>query len=668
MLKNNLDSVCMNTIRLLSADMVEQAKSGHPGMPMGATGMAYVLWTKFLKHNPQNPEWVNRDRFVLSAGHGSALLYSLLHLTGYDLPMSELQKFRQFGSQTPGHPEYGHTIGVETTTGPLGQGFATGVGMALAEKIMAGRYNKAGFKIIDHYIYGIVSDGDLMEGVSSESASYAGNLGLGKLIYLYDSNRITIEGSTDLTFTENVEARFKAYNWQVLKVKEGNDLEGIEKALKEAKKDERPTLIIVKTQIGFGSPNKINTAEAHGSPLGEEELKKTRENLGWHNDEHFFVPDQVLKKFRKALETGKKEEDKWQKIFKEYQKKYAELAKELVDSPKGDLPKDLAKAMPSFAVDPKGISTRVASGQVINAIAPLLPNLIGGSADLGPSNNTTMKNFGDIVGGKKIDASCRNLHFGVREHAMGAVLNGLALSKNIIPYGGTFLIFSDYMRPAMRLSALMKLRVIYVFTHDSIGQGEDGPTHQPVEHLMSLRAMPNMTVIRPADASEVVVAWQVALENKTGPTALVLSRQNLPVIDRTVYSPADGLRKGAYVLNENIKNPKVILIATGSEVQLALEASIELSKKGVQVRVVSMPSFELFEKQSEEYKESVLPSTVKARVSIEAGATLGWCKYAGEKGRMIGLDHFGASAPGGVLMREFGFTVERVVGEVMKNF
>lgn len=660
----NLDNLCLNTIRLLAADMVEQAKSGHPGMPMGATGMAYVLWTKFLKHNPKNPEWVNRDRFVLSAGHGSALLYSLLHLTGYDLPMDELKKFRQFGSLTPGHPEYGHTIGVETTTGPLGQGFATGVGMALAERILAGRYNRKGFKILDYYIYGIVSDGDLMEGVASEAASYAGNLQLGKIIYLYDSNKITIEGSTDLTFTENVEARFKAYDWQVLKVKEGNDLEGISQALKEAKKDERPTLIIVKTQIGFGSPNKINTAEAHGSPLGEEELKKTRVNLGWHSEEHFFVPDQVLKNFRKALEIGKKAESQWQELFKNYQKKYPELAKELNDTKIGLLPDNWRNLIPGFHTDPKGIATRVASGQVINAIAPILPTLIGGSADLGPSNNTTMKNFGDIAGNKKFDASCRNLHFGVREHAMGAILNGLALSKHIIPFGGTFLIFTDYMRPAMRLAALMKLRVIYVLTHDSIGQGEDGPTHQPVEHLMSLRAMPNMTVIRPADANEVVTAWQVALENQTGPTALILSRQNLPIIDRSVYSLADNLRQGAYVLNEDVKNPDIILIATGSEVQLALGASIELSKKGIQARVVSMPSWELFEKQSAEYKDSVLPPAVRARVSIEAGATLGWYKYVGENGKMIGLDHFGASAPGAVLMREFGFTVDRVVGEV----
>lgn len=674
-----LDNLCVNTIRMLSVDMVEKAKSGHPGMPMGAAAMAYVLWTKFLKHNPKNPQWLNRDRFILSAGHGSALLYSLLHLSGYNVLMDDIKNFRQWGSKTAGHPEYGLTPGVEMTTGPLGQGFATGVGMALAERLLANRYNKflggstssvevepPREKLIDYYIYSIVSDGDLMEGVASEAASYAGSLKLGKVIYLYDSNNISIEGSTDIIFTENVEQRFNAYHWHVLRVNDGNNLQEIEEAIRKAQSDPRPSLIIIKTSIGFGSPNKVNTAKVHGSPLGDEELKNTKENLSWPQ-KSFCVPQEVYRHFQKCALKGLKEEDRWNKKFEQYKKFCPKLAQEITDFYSGKLPLGWEKSIPKFKVDEKGMATRLASHKVINAIAPGLPTLVGGSADLGPSNNTELEGMGDVVANSPCDIEARNLHFGVREHAMGAILNGLALSKLIIPYGGTFLIFSNYMLPAIRLAALMKLRVIYVFTHDSIGLGEDGPTHQPIEQLISLRAIPNLTVIRPSDANETAFAWIAAIENNQGPTALILSRQNLPIIDQKVYSKSNNLRYGAYVLNklEN-KKPDIILIATGSEVQLALGAAKELEKQQIKAMTVSMPSWELFEKQSQKYRNKILPPEIKIRLSIEAGSSLGWHKYVGDNGKIISIDRFGASAPAEVLFKKFGFTVKNVVKETLR--
>jgi transketolase len=669
--QKNLDNLCVNTIRMLSVDMIEKAKSGHPGMPMGAAAMAYVLWTKFLNYNPKSPDWLNRDRFVLSAGHGSALLYSLLHLSDYDLSLNDLKNFRQWGSKTAGHPEYGLAPGVETTTGPLGQGFATGVGMALAERLIANRYNKhrgslasKQEKLIDYYIYGIVSDGDLMEGVSGEAASYAGSLKLGKIIYLYDSNNISIEGSTDITFTENVAQRFEAYHWHVLEVKDGNNTKDIEEAIIKARGDKRPSLIIVKTHIGFGSPNKVDTAKAHGSPLGEEELKKTKENLGWPQ-KSFYVPKEVELYFKKFTKIGKEKEDTWNKKFEQYKKFYPKLAKEIFDFYSGKLSAGWKRDIPKFEVDEKGMATRSASHEVINAIASVLPALLGGSADLAPSNNTNLEGMGDMDCNAPCGIEARNLHFGVREHAMAAILNGLALSKLIIPYGGTFLIFSNYMRPAIRLAALMRLRVVYVFTHDSIGLGEDGPTHQPIEQLMSLRAMPNLAVIRPADANETAKAWEAAIENRDGPTALILTRQKLPVIDQKVYNNRDNVKRGAYILNKENKKPDIILIATGSEVQLALASAEKLKKHNISARVVSMPSWELFEKQSKGYRDEVLPPDVKARLSIEAGVSLGWYKYVGSEGKIIGIDRFGASAPAGVLFEKFGFTVENVVREAL---
>ena len=658
-----LDNLCINTLRMLSAEMVEKAKSGHPGLPMGAAGMAYVLWTRFLRHNPKNPVWQNRDRFVLSAGHGCALLYSLLHLTGYDLPLAELKNFRQWGSKTPGHPEYGLTPGVEATSGPLGQGFANGVGMALANRILSSRYNKQGYPLFDYTVYGLVSDGDLMEGVSSEAASFAGSTALGKIIYLYDSNNFTIEGSTDLTFHENVAQRFRAYQWQVSEVADGNDLAAITKAIKQAKQDSRPSLIVVKTHIGFGSPNKVDSADAHGEPLGEEELKKTKANLGWPQEPAWHLPEEAVSHFRQALSQGEKLENSWNELFKKYQKDYPALTAELRSS---ELPKGWQQGLPLFSQAIDGaMATRAASGKVLNALAKTLPLLVGGSADLAQSNKTYLTNLGDI-GLAKPQGEERNLHFGVREHAMGGILNGLALSGKIIPFGGTFLIFSDYFKPAIRLAAIMKLRVIYVLTHDSIGLGEDGPTHEPIEHLMALRAVPNLTVIRPADANETVVAWQAALSNTTGPTLLALTRQNLSIIDRSKYSAADNLAKGAYILNEEITKPDIILIATGSEVELAVAAAQVLAEKNIKTRVVSMPCWEFFEQQPAAYQEKVLPSGVKARLAIEAGATLGWSKYVGDSGIAIGLDRFGASAPAKVNFAKFGFTVENVVNQSLQ--
>ncbi len=659
-----LDELCINTIRMLSADCIQKANSGHPGMPMGAAPMAYVLWTKFLRHNPRNPHWPDRDRFVLSAGHGSMLLYSLLFLTGYDITLEDLKNFRQWGSKTPGHPEYGITPGVETTTGPLGQGFANGVGMAIAERHLASIFNTPEIEIVDHYTYAIVSDGDLMEGISHEAASLAGHLHLGKLIYLYDDNRISIEGSTDITFTEDRCRRFEAYGWHVQTVEDGNDLEAIELAIANAQAETtRPSLIAIRTHIGFGSPGKQDDSSAHGEPLGAEEILKTKENLGWPKEPSFYVPEEVLDHFRKAVPKGDELEKHWQEKLDLYKKANSDLAKKFMVWIEGELPDDWQKAIPSFVPDAKGMATRAASGTVLNVLSKKIENLMGGSADLGPSNKTLIKSSKDFQPGSY---EGRNLRFGVREHAMGAVMNGMALHGGIIPYGGTFLIFSDYMRPAIRLAALMGLKVIYVFTHDSIGLGEDGPTHQPIEQLTTLRAIPNLIVIRPADANETARAWKVAIEEQDGPVALALTRQAVPVLDRIEYSPAEGLVKGAYVLKQWGKGlPDLILIGTGSEVHIALDASKTLAEKGFKVRVVSMPSWELFDKQPENYKEEVLPASVRARIAVEAGSTHGWHKYVGDRGKIIGIDRFGASAPYKMLYEKFGITPQRLVEEAL---
>jgi transketolase len=660
-----LDDLCVNTIRVLSAECVERANSGHPGMPMGAAPMAYVLWTKFLKHNPRHPAWFNRDRFVLSAGHGSMLLYSLLHLTGYDLPLSELFNFRQWESKTPGHPEYGLTPGVETTTGPLGQGFANGVGMAIAERYLAATFNRPGYEIINHFTYAIVSDGDLMEGISHEAASLAGHLGLGKLIYLYDDNHISIEGSTDLAFTETRTLRFEAYGWHVQQVEDGNDLDAIEKAIVSAQKETRkPSFIAVRTHIGYGSPNKQDKASAHGEPLGKEELKLTKQKLGWPLEPEFHVPDEALKVFRAALEQGKSEETRWTSLSDRYRKAFPDQAKTLDQWMKRELPEGWEADLPAFPADPKGAATRAASGNVLNALAKRIKNLVGGSADLAPSNQTLIKGEGDF---QAEQFGSRNFRFGVREHGMGAILNGMALHGGMIPYGGTFLIFSDYMRPAIRLAALMQLQVIYVFTHDSIGLGEDGPTHQPVEQLAALRAIPNLTVLRPCDASETAEAWRFALKHRNGPVALVLTRQGVPVLDRTVFAPAAGLQQGAYVLADFPKgNPGLLLIATGSEVHIAIEAANKLEQKGLSCRIVSMPSRELFDKQPDSYRRHVIAPEITARIAIEAGRSQGWWRYVGEKGDVIGIEHFGASAPYKVLYEKFGITADRVVEKALK--
>jgi transketolase len=635
--------------------------------------MAYVLWTRFLRHNPVNPAWPDRDRFVLSAGHGSMLLYGLLHLTGYDLPLEELQSFRQWGSRTPGHPEYGLTAGVETTTGPLGQGFANGVGMAIAEAYLAAHFNSPGHKIVEHYVYAIVSDGDLMEGVASEAASLAGHLRLGKLIYLYDDNRISIEGSTDLAFTEDRGQRFEAYGWHVQHV-DGYDLEGIAAAIGAAQADPRPSLIIARTHIGYGSPNKQDTAGVHGSPLGEEELRLTKENLGWPTEPPFLIPDRALAYFRQALERGSAWEAEWQTRFQAYAAEYPDRAEEWRVAMAGELPVGWDADLPTFRPEDGPLATRVASGKVLNAIAPHLPTLIGGSADLAPSCKTYLDGYGDFSAARSSadDPGGRNFHFGVREHAMGGILSGMALHGGVIPFGSTFLVFSDYMRPSIRLAAMMELPVVYVFTHDSIGIGEDGPTHQPVEQLAALRAIPHLTVIRPADANETVAAWRVALEHRKGPVALLLTRQKLPVLDRAVLASADGLARGAYVLADadggrpKARSSAVILIATGSEVQVALAAQTRLAGQGVRTRVVSMPSWELFERQPQSYRDEVLPPEVTARLAIEAGVPLGWHRYIGDRGDVIGIEGFGASAPYKVLWEKYGFTAENVAARALE--
>jgi transketolase len=672
---SDLDQLCINTIRCLSIDAVQKANSGHPGLPLGAAPMAYVLWTRFLKHNPTDPGWYDRDRFVLSAGHGSMLLYSLLHLTGYDLPLEQIKQFRQWGSMTPGHPEHGLAPGVEATTGPLGQGFGNGVGMAIAQAFLAAHYNRPGHEIVNHFTYALVSDGDLMEGVASEAASLAGDLKLGKLIYLYDDNHISLAGTTNLTFTEDRAKRFQAYGWHTQSVEDGNDLAAIEQALNAAKQETaRPSLILVRTHIGYGSPHKQDTFQVHGSPLGVEEVKLTKANLGWPSEEPFYIPGQVLEHMREAVERGKQAEAEWNARFKKYAQEFPDLANEFGRVMRGELTAGWDAEIPAFAPDAKGIATRVASGRVLNAIAPKLPTLIGGSADLDPSTDTALKTFGDFenpddgtgdtqgaVGGGWNYAG-RNLHYGVREHAMGAISNGMALHGGVIPFTATFFTFSDYMRPSIRLAALTGLHVICVFTHDSIFLGEDGPTHQSVEHLAALRAIPHLVVIRPGDANETAEAWRVALETSDRPVVLVLTRQNVPILDRSAYAAATGLRRGAYVLADAPNGkPDLILMASGSEVSLIVEAQKRLWEDKIAARLVSMPSWELFEMQPKQYRDEVLPPSVRARLAVEAGVPQGWSRYTGDGGDMLGIDRFGASAPYKVLQEKFGFTAENVV-------
>jgi len=658
-----LQDLSINTIRFLAADAVEKAKSGHPGTPMGLAPLAYVLWKVFLKHNPKNPKWPDRDRFILSAGHASMLLYSLLYLTGYDLTLEDIKQFRQWGSRTPGHPEYGHTPGVETTTGPLGQGFADGVGMAMAERFLASYFNRKEHAIVDHYTYCIASDGDMMEGITGEAASLAGNLELGKLIYFYDNNHITIEGSTDLAFSEeNVKKRFEAYGWQVLVVAHGNDIDAIEHSIKQAQSETRkPSLIIVRTHIGYGSPKQDN-ASAHGAPLGSEDLKLTKQKLDWPLEPSFYVPPEVLSHYREALKEGEEAEKEWNIRFEKYAQEFPKPAEEWHRFMNRQLPEGWDKGLPVF--DPKKgpMATRIASGEVLNAVAAQIPNLIGGSADLAPSTETYLKGLGDFL---KSDHKGRNLHFGVREHAMGAILNGMYLHGGIIPFGATFLIFSDYMRPPIRLAALMNIPVIFVYTHDSIGLGEDGPTHQPIEQLIALRVIPNMTVIRPADANETREAWIYALTNRKGPVVLVLARQKVPILNQNKYESATNLNKGAYILSGAKTPPQIILMATGSEVSLALAAQEKLTEKNISSSVVSMPSCELFDVQPQEYKDKILPPSVKARLVIEAASPKGWRDYVGLEGDIIGLNRFGASAPGEVVMEKLGFTVENVVNRAL---
>jgi len=677
---STLDALCVNTLRFLSIDAVQKAASGHPGLPLGAAPMAYALWTRHLKHHPANPAWLDRDRFILSAGHGSMLLYSLLHLTGYDLALDQIERFRQSGSLTPGHPERGLTPGVETTTGPLGQGFANAVGMAIAEAQLAARYNRPGFEIVDHHTYALVSDGDLMEGVAAEAASLAGHLQLGKLICLYDDNRVTLSAGTAITFTEDRARRFDAYGWHTETVDDGNDLAAIDAALVNARAEQlRPSLILVRTHLGYGSPNRQDTYQAHGSPLGDAEVRLTKHNLGWPPDPAFHIPAPALTHFRRALTEGRVREEHWNARFAAYARAFPELAEMLLNTARGTLPDRWDRDIPVFPADPKGMATRVASGKVLNALASRVPSLVGGSADLNPSTFTALIGLGDFeaAGMNALDRqgsegggwsrSGRNLHFGAREHAMGAILNGLATHGGILPFGATFLIFSDYMRPPIRLAALMRLQVIYVFTHDSLAVGEDGATHQPVEQLAGLRAIPGLLVIRPADANETAVAWRVALEARERPTALVLTRQDVPTIDRLRFAPAEGLQRGGYVLADAPDGrPTLILIATGSEVGLALAAHAELLARGVAVRVVSLPCWRLFDAQPQPYQDAVLPPSVGARLAIEAGVSQGWHRYVGDRGDVLGVACFGASSPGAELMRDFGFTVENVCDRALK--
>jgi transketolase len=651
-----LEQLCINTIRTLSMDGVQKANSGHPGTPMALAPLAYVLWTRHMKYNPQNPTWLNRDRFILSAGHASMLIYSMLYLSGYDLPLEDLKNFRQWGSLTPGHPEYGHTAGVETTTGPLGQGFGNGVGMAIAQRFQANRYNRPGYNLLNHYIYAIAGDGDLMEGITAEAASIAGHLKLGQLIYFYDDNRITIEGDTALAFSEDVARRFEGYHWHVQYVEDVNDLEALDRAILAAQAEtEHPSLIIVRTHIGYGSPNKQDSASAHGSPLGEREVLLTKRNLGWPSEEPFFVPEESLAYFRQTGKRSALAERAWQEQYDAYARAYPELAAQWQRELKSELPEGWDSDIPTFKAGDK-LATRVASGKILNAIAPKLPHLLGGSADLGPSNNTELKGQGDF--GPTTNGP--NLHFGIREHGMGSVMNGIALYGGLIPFGATFLMFSDYMRPPIRLASLMGIKAIYVFTHDSIGVGEDGPTHQPIEQVAVLRAIPGVTVIRPGDANEVAEAWRCAITHH-GPVVLILTRQNVPTLDRTELASANNAAKGAYILLDSQTTPDVILLASGSELSITVEAAKKLHQDGVAVRVVSVPSWELFAEQSAEYQEAVLPTSVTARVAVEAGTSFGWERFVGTKGTTVTISNFGVSAPGEILFQRFGFTVDNIV-------
>jgi transketolase len=654
----DLETLCINTVRILAADAVQKANSGHPGTPMALAPLGHLLWSNIMNYNPQNPNWPNRDRFILSAGHACMLQYSYLYLTGYDLTLNDIKKFRQLHSKTAGHPEYGLCDGIEATTGPLGQGFANGVGMGIAQKWLADRYNKPGYGLFDYSIYVICSDGDMMEGISSEAASVAGNLQLGNLIYIYDDNHITIEGNTAITFNEDLAARFLAYGWHVQVLPDGNDLEAIEDALKKAKEEtSKPSLIKLRTHIGYGSPNKVDTAAAHGSPLGEDEVKLVKKFFGFDPDQSFVVPENVLSFYRAAGKSGIEKEKQWNNLFNQYREKYPVEANEYVSTSNGRLPAGWKEKLPVFSGEEK-IATRKASGKVLNAIAAQIPFLIGGSADLSPSTDTILDKY-ESFSPEHYDG--RNFHFGIREHSMGAILNGIALTKGFIPYGATFLIFSDYMRPPMRLAAISKIKPIFIFTHDSIGLGEDGTTHQPIEQLAGLRAVPNMTVIRPADANETTQAWRVALEHTGGPVVIVLTRQGLPVIDQEKFAKASGLEKGAYILSDSSAVPDVILIGTGSEVSLLIKAQEKLKEKSIHARVVSMPSWELFEKQDAAYKESVFPKNIRKRLSVEAASTFGWIKYVTEDGKSIGINHFGESAPAEEIFKEFGFTVENIV-------
>ncbi len=674
-----LDTLCVNTIRTLSIDAVQKAKSGHPGMPLGAAPMAYVLWTRHLRFNPKNPDWPDRDRFVLSAGHGSMLLYSLLYLTGFDVTMEDLRQFRQWRSRTPGHPERRCAPGVEVSTGPLGQGVGNRVGMAIAERWLAARFNRPGHPIVDHYTYVIASDGDIMEGVGAEAASLAGHLRLGRLIWLYDANLVTLSGTSSVTFTEDVGKRFEGYRWHVQHVPDGNDLATLDRAIAAARAaEDRPSLIIVRTHLGYGSPNRQDTFQAHGEPLGEEEVRLTKRALGWPEDKAFYVPDEALRRFREAVARGADLEAAWHRRLDAYRAAFPGDAQAFARAFAGEMEDGWQARLPAFAPGDGPLATREASGKVMNAVAGSVPELIGGSADLDPSTHTMLRGAGDFESPSADGAQSaqgraggtwgydgRNVHFGVREHAMGAAINGMAAHGGVRPFGATFLVFSDYMRPSVRLAALSALPVIYVWTHDSVGLGEDGPTHQPIEHLASLRAIPKLLVLRPADANETVEAWRVALQHREGPVALVLSRQKLPVFDRTHLGAASGTARGGYVLADaDGGEPDAVLIATGSEVALALEARARLAGEGIRCRVVSLPCWELFEAQPAAYRESVLPAAVRARVTVEAASTFGWERYAGDRGVIIGLDRFGASAPGALVLKELGFTVDRLVAAV----
>ena len=674
-----LDTLSINTIRFLSVDAVQKANSGHPGLPMGAASMAYVLWTRFMKHNPASPKWYDRDRFVLSGGHGSMLLYSLLHLTGYPLTLDDIKNFRQFGSNTPGHPESHLTPGVETTTGPLGQGISNAVGLAIAEAHLAATYNQPGHDIVNHYTYVIATDGDLMEGVASEACSLAGHLGLGKLIVLYDDNKITLAGTSSLSFTEDVSLRFAGYGWHVQRVADGNDLDALERTLRLAQTvSDQPSIIIVRNIIGYGAPHKENTFEAHGSPLGPDEVRAAKENLGWPADSAFLIPGEALEHFRQALTNGAEAEAAWQARLDKYAQAFPEPGAEFKRRMSGELPAGWDADLPTFAPDPKGLATRKASQKVFNLLGKRLPELMGGSADLDPSTFTNLEELGDFesprassdhvqgANGSPWSYAGRNIHFGVREHGMGAVVNGLAVHGGFIPYGSTFLVFSDYMRPTVRLSAIMHIGSLWIYTHDGIGLGEDGPTHQAVEHYAALRAIPDLLFIRPADANEVPWAYQVAIENRHRPTVLALTRQNVAILDRGVFAPAEGLRRGAYVLNPRVTDPGLILMATGSEVQHIVAAEKTLAERGLKVRLVSMPCWELFEEQTAEYRDSVLPPSVSARLAVETGVSQGWHRWVGDRGATITLDGYGASAPYQKIMQQFGFTPENVVAQALK--